>query len=151
MQKPIENVVRIRGFVVQPIESLSLAKSAQRAVILYAFLLRAVQDAGADRLMRYNDPGGGGGGGTQIWFRRGYAAEAAKPVPIFKGHFGGKRVPIIALFFLNVICFNMEEIRDLGLNAHFRELQKNTRKKKGTILWRSVNKCLKCVYDFASQ
>ena len=35
-------------------------------------------------------PGGGGGGGTQIWFRRGCAAEAAKPVPIFKGHFGGK-------------------------------------------------------------
>ena len=24
-----------------------------------------------------------GGGGTQIWFRRGCAAEAAKPVPIF--------------------------------------------------------------------
>ena len=32
----------------------------------------------------------GGGGGTQIWFRRGCAAEAAKPLPIFKGHFGGK-------------------------------------------------------------
>ena len=31
-----------------------------------------------------------GGGGTQIWFRRGCAAEAAKPIPIFKGHFGGK-------------------------------------------------------------
>ena len=27
-------------------------------------------------------PGGGGGGGTQIWFRRECAAEAAKPVPI---------------------------------------------------------------------
>ena len=27
------------------------------------------------------NPGGGGGGGTQIWFRRGCAAEAAKPVP----------------------------------------------------------------------
>ena len=35
-------------------------------------------------------PGGGGGGGTHIWFRRGCAAEAAKPVPIFKGHVGGK-------------------------------------------------------------
>ena len=57
-----------------------------------------------------------------------------------------------------------EEIRDLGLNAHFRELQKNTTKNilKGTILRRSVNKCLnvfmifvflmcKYVYDFASQ
>ena len=29
-------------------------------------------------------------GQTQIWFRRGCAAEAAKPVPIFKGNFGGK-------------------------------------------------------------
>ena len=39
---------------------------------------------------------GGGGGGTQIWFRRGCAAEleAAKPVPIFKGHFGGKGYPL---------------------------------------------------------
>ena len=53
--------------------------------------------------------GGGGGGGTQIWFRRGCAAEAAKPVPIFKGYFGGigypllgvwrKRVPIIRGFY----------------------------------------------------
>ena len=38
--------------------------------------------------------GGGGGGGTQIWFRRGCAAEAAKPVPIFKGLLP-ERVPII--------------------------------------------------------
>ena len=38
---------------------------------------------------------GGGGGGTQIWFRRGCAAEAAKPVPIFKASFWRKRVPII--------------------------------------------------------
>ena len=37
----------------------------------------------------------GGGGGTQIWFRRGCAAEAAKPVPIFKGHFGGKGYPLL--------------------------------------------------------
>ena len=51
----------------------------------------------------------GGGGGTQIWFRRGCAAEAAKPIPIFKGHYGGKgylllrvwrkRVPIIRGFY----------------------------------------------------
>ena len=38
---------------------------------------------------------GGGGGLTQIWFRRGCAAEAAKPVPIFKGHFGGKGYPLL--------------------------------------------------------
>ena len=39
-----------------------------------------------------------GGVGTQIWFRRGCAAEAAKPVPIFKGHFGGKGYPLIRVF-----------------------------------------------------
>ena len=37
-------------------------------------------------------------GGTQIWFRRGCAAEAAKPVPIFKGHFGGKGYPLLLVF-----------------------------------------------------
>ena len=41
---------------------------------------------------------GGGGGGTQIWFRRGCAAEAAKLVPIFKGHFGGKGYPLLGVF-----------------------------------------------------
>ena len=41
---------------------------------------------------------GGGGGSTQIWFRRGCAAEAAKPVPIFKGHFGGKGYPLLGVF-----------------------------------------------------
>ena len=44
------------------------------------------------------DTRGGGGGYTQIWFRRGCAAEAAKPVPIFKGHFGGKRYPLLRVF-----------------------------------------------------
>ena len=44
------------------------------------------------------NPGGGGAGGTQIWFRRGCAAEAAKPVPIFKGHFGGKGYPLLRVF-----------------------------------------------------
>ena len=39
-----------------------------------------------------------GGGGTQIWFQRGCAAEAAKPVPIFKGHFGGKGYPLLRVF-----------------------------------------------------
>ena len=34
-------------------------------------------------------PSGGGGGG---------AAEAAKPVPIFKGHFGGKGYPLLGGF-----------------------------------------------------
>ena len=39
-----------------------------------------------------------GGGGTQIWFRRGCAAEAAKSVPIFKGNFGGKGYPLLGVF-----------------------------------------------------
>ena len=38
------------------------------------------------------------GGGTQIWFGQGCAAEAAKPVPIFKGHFGGKGYPLLGVF-----------------------------------------------------
>ena len=37
-------------------------------------------------------------GGTQIWFRQGCAAEAAKPLPIFKGHFGGKGYPLLGVF-----------------------------------------------------
>ena len=38
------------------------------------------------------------GGGTQILFGRGCAAEASKPVPIFKGHFGGKGYPLLGIF-----------------------------------------------------
>ena len=40
-------------------------------------------------------PRGGGGGGTQMLFGRGCAAEASKPVPIFKGHFGGNGYPLL--------------------------------------------------------
>ena len=40
----------------------------------------------------------GGGGGTQKLFGRRCAAEAAKPVPIFKGHFGGKGYPLLGVF-----------------------------------------------------
>ena len=39
---------------------------------------------------------GGGGGGTQMLFGRGCEAEASKPVPIFKGHFGG--YPLLGIF-----------------------------------------------------
>ena len=42
--------------------------------------------------------GGGGGGGTQMLFGRGCAAEASKPVPIFKGHFGGKGYPLLGVW-----------------------------------------------------
>ena len=56
-------------------------------------------------LHQHTNPGGGGGGGTQIWFRRGCAAEAAKPVPIFKGHFGGKGYPLLVVFSQeNYVC-----------------------------------------------
>ena len=40
----------------------------------------------------------GGGGGTQMLFGRGCAAEASKPVPIFKGHFGGKGYPLLGVW-----------------------------------------------------
>ena len=50
-------------------------------------------------------PLGGGGGGTQIWFRRGCAAEAAKPVPIFKGHFDGKGYPLLGVFIQEKLRF----------------------------------------------
>ena len=39
-----------------------------------------------------------GGGGTQIWFRRGCAAGAAKPIPTFKGDFGGKGYLLLRVF-----------------------------------------------------
>ena len=58
---------------------------------------------------------GGGGGGTQMLFGRGCAADAAKPVPNFKGHFGRKgyqllgvwrkRVPIIRDFYSRKLRF----------------------------------------------
>ena len=53
---------------------------------------------GAEKLVPAEYWSRGGGGGTQIWFRRGCAAEAAKPVPIFKGHFGGKGYPLLRVF-----------------------------------------------------
>ena len=40
----------------------------------------------------------GGGGGTQMLFGRGCAAEASKPVPIFKGHFGGNGYPLLGVW-----------------------------------------------------
>ena len=45
--------------------------------------------------------GGGGGGGGVLRFGSdgGCAAEAAKPVPIFKGHFGGKGYPLLGVFY----------------------------------------------------
>ena len=45
-------------------------------------------------------PGGGGGGEYSVsdLVPRGCAAEAAKQIPIFKGHFGGKEYPILRVF-----------------------------------------------------
>ena len=45
-----------------------------------------------------SSPRGGGGGGTQMLFGRGCAAEASNPVPIFKGHFGGKGYPLLGVW-----------------------------------------------------
>ena len=41
---------------------------------------------------------GGGGGVLRFGSDGGCAAEAAKPVPIFKGHFGGKGYPLLRVF-----------------------------------------------------
>ena len=41
---------------------------------------------------------GGGGGVLRFGSDGGCAAEAAKPVPIFKGHFGGKGYPLLGVF-----------------------------------------------------
>ena len=51
----------------------------------------------SSRMNNVSNSRGGGGGGTQIWFQRGCAAEAAKPVPIYKGHFGGKGYPLLGV------------------------------------------------------
>ena len=37
-------------------------------------------------------------GGTQIWVGQGCAAQASKPIPIFKGNFGQKRYPFLRIF-----------------------------------------------------
>ena len=36
-----------------------------------------------------------GEGDTWIWFGRESATRASKPVPMFKGHFGRKRYPLL--------------------------------------------------------
>ena len=39
-----------------------------------------------------------GPGGTQIWVEQGCAAQASKPIPIFKGDFGQKGYPFLRIF-----------------------------------------------------
>ena len=39
-----------------------------------------------------------GGGGTRLWFGRGCAARASKPLPFSKGHFVQKRYPLQGFF-----------------------------------------------------
>ena len=41
---------------------------------------------------------GGGGGYFRFGSDGGVTAEAAKPVPISKGHFGGKGYPLLGVF-----------------------------------------------------
>ena len=63
MRKPIENVVRIRGFVVQPIESLSLAKErTARCNFIRVFITRSSRRR-CGQIKEVQRPGGGGGGG----------------------------------------------------------------------------------------
>ena len=37
-------------------------------------------------------------GGTRLWFGRGCAARASKPLPFSKGHFDQKRYPFLRIF-----------------------------------------------------
>ena len=61
--------------------------------------LRELQSRTFDRETKCMQPRGGGGGGLRFRSDGGCAAEAAKPVPIFKGHFGGKEYPLLCVFF----------------------------------------------------
>ena len=38
------------------------------------------------------------GGSAKIWFGQGCATQAPKPLPIFKGHLGRKRYPLLKIF-----------------------------------------------------
>ena len=43
-------------------------------------------------------PGGGGGGVLRFGSDGGVPLKPAKPVPIFKGHFGGKGYPLLRVW-----------------------------------------------------
>ena len=57
--------------------------------------ISAVDRAIAAKNLHNHDNGPGGGGVLRFGSDGGVAAEAAKPIPIFKGQFWRKRVPII--------------------------------------------------------
>ena len=62
MRKPIENVVRIRGFDVQPIESLSLAKKrTARCHFIRVFTTHSSRHRCGQIIEIQRPPGGGGG------------------------------------------------------------------------------------------
>ena len=70
----------------------------QRSVGIWETLLAGGMSSPRAFLLHFHPGGGGGGGGTQMLFGRGCAAEASKPVPIFKGHFGGKGYPLLGVW-----------------------------------------------------
>ena len=50
----------------------------------------------------YSQPRGGGGGGVlRFGSDGGVPLKPPKPIPIFKGHFGGKRYPLLRVFTRN--------------------------------------------------
>ena len=90
-------------------------------VLTYAF------NHGAIHGIRYCNPGGGGGGGgTQMLFGRGCEAEASKPVPIFKGHFGGKVYPLLGIFSQeNYVCvYFSDEMGEIKLSSIYSKITK---------------------------
>ena len=79
---------------------------------------------------------GGGGGGTQIWFWLGCATEAAKPVSIFKGNFGGKGYPLIGGFIQEnfVFVYFSDEMDDSTVEPRYKEVGYNQ-----TLLYKQGN------------
>ena len=72
---------------------------------------------------------GGGGGVLRFGSNGGCAAEAAKPIPIFKGHFGGKGYLLLRVFSQENDVFvyfsdEMGEITKVG--GMFRDFQLKT-------------------------
>ena len=58
-------------------------------------------------------------GGTQIWVGQGCAAQASKPIPIFKGDFGQKGYPFLRIFVKNkaILGLFFQNFVNLGVFA----------------------------------
>ena len=57
-------------------------------------------------ILRIQPKGAPPGGGTQIWVGQGCAAQALKPLPIFKGDFDRKGYPFLRIFLEKLTHFS---------------------------------------------